>query len=92
MKCNNIIDNNSIICGSNRPWWPSGLEGYSQIQVESLSKTLVRIPLEAKIYVVAICTRYNSMPREYNINCPESEMLNWPGLSHSARNRSSDVG
>ena len=24
--------------------------------------------------MVAICTRYNSLPMEYNIDCPESEM------------------
>ena len=40
-----------------------------QIQVDCHQKTRFE-----KIHMVAICTRYNSLPTEYNIDHPESEM------------------
>ena len=40
----------------------------------SHQRTPVWIPLEEKIYKVAICTRYNSLPTKYDIDRPESKM------------------
>ena len=58
----------------NRPWWPSGLRQHAISQLIVAPEGLVRIPLEAKIYMVAICTHYNSLPTEYDIDRPESEI------------------
>ena len=46
-------------------------------------KDPVRIQLEAKIYMVAICTRYNYLPTEHDSYHPESEMTCWNSNSRA---------
>ena len=65
---------NQISPRQTRPWWPSGLRQHAISQLIVAPEGLVRIPLEAKIYMVAICTHYNSLPTEYDIDRPESEI------------------